>query len=75
MNTGLRRALLISGVALLLAGTACTPDESVDKGSVGREGPPRVYAVNYPLTYFAERIGGDRVAVVLPAPAAVEMSL
>jgi len=28
-----------------------------------------VFAVNYPLQYFAERIGGDRVAVVFPAPA------
>ncbi len=28
-----------------------------------------VYTVNYPLAYFAERIGGDEVRVVLPAPA------
>jgi len=28
-----------------------------------------VYTVNYPLKYFAERIGGDRVRVVFPAPA------
>jgi len=28
-----------------------------------------VYTVNYPLAYFAERIGGDQVSVVLPAPA------
>jgi zinc transport system substrate-binding protein len=27
-----------------------------------------VYTVNYPLTYFAERIGGDLVNVVFPAP-------
>jgi len=31
-----------------------------------------VYAVNYPLAYFAERIGGDSVAVVLPVPAGVD---
>jgi zinc transport system substrate-binding protein len=31
-----------------------------------------VYAVNYPLAYFAERIGGDSVAVVLPVPADVD---
>ena len=30
---------------------------------------PAVYVVNYPLQYFAERIGGDRVKVVFPAPA------
>lgn len=29
---------------------------------------PTVYAVNYPLAYFAERIGGDAVEVVFPAP-------
>jgi zinc transport system substrate-binding protein len=28
-----------------------------------------VYVVNYPLQYFAERIGGDEVEVVFPAPA------
>lgn len=27
-----------------------------------------VYTVNYPLTYFAERIGGEYVNVVFPAP-------
>ena len=27
-----------------------------------------VYVVNYPLKYFAERIGGDHVNVVFPAP-------
>lgn len=30
---------------------------------------PTVYVVNYPLQYFAERIAGDRVKVVFPAPA------
>ncbi|MCP5119336.1 MAG: zinc ABC transporter solute-binding protein, partial [bacterium] len=33
---------------------------------------PVVYAVNYPLAYFAERIGGDLVEVRLPAPAGKE---
>jgi zinc transport system substrate-binding protein len=28
-----------------------------------------VYVVNYPLKYFAERIGGDHVKVAFPAPA------
>ena len=31
-----------------------------------------VYTVNYPLAYFAERIGGDLVDVVFPAPADVD---
>ncbi len=29
---------------------------------------PTIYTVNYPLKYFAERIGGDHVHVVFPAP-------
>jgi zinc transport system substrate-binding protein len=31
-----------------------------------------VYAVNYPLAYFAERIGGDAVRVELPVPGDVD---
>lgn len=31
-----------------------------------------VYTVNYPLTYFAERIGGEHVQVVFPAPEGVD---
>jgi len=31
-----------------------------------------VYTVNYPLVYFAERIGGEHVEVVFPAPADVD---
>jgi len=34
--------------------------------------PLTVYTVNYPLAYFAERIGGDQVEVVFPAPADVD---
>jgi zinc transport system substrate-binding protein len=32
------------------------------------EKPVTVYAVNYPLKYFCERIGGDQVEVFLPVP-------
>ena len=35
-------------------------------------GPLVVYVVNYPLYYFAERIGGDQVQVVFPAPPGVD---
>ncbi len=31
--------------------------------------PIKVYVVNYPLKYFAERIGGDHVTVEFPVPA------
>ncbi|WP_136797484.1 metal ABC transporter substrate-binding protein [Desulfosediminicola ganghwensis] len=32
----------------------------------------QVYVVNYPLAYFAERIGGANVEVVFPAPAGID---
>ena len=35
-------------------------------------GPLNVYTVNYPLKYFAERIGGDHVKVEFPVPADVD---
>jgi hypothetical protein len=35
-------------------------------------GPLNVYVVNYPLKYFAERIGGEHVKVEFPAPADVD---
>mgnify|MGYP001814144996 FL=1 len=31
-----------------------------------------VYAVNYPLAYFAERIGGEYVEVMFPVPAGID---
>lgn len=36
------------------------------------DGKLAIYTVNYPLTYFAERIGGDLVNVVFPAPPDVD---
>ena len=34
--------------------------------------PLNVYVVNYPLKYFAERIGGGEVKVTLPVPVDVD---
>ncbi|MGD8894203.1 MAG: metal ABC transporter substrate-binding protein [Desulfobacterales bacterium] len=34
--------------------------------------PLNIYVVNYPLKYFAERIGGKHVSVVFPAPEDVD---
>lgn len=39
---------------------------------VRAEQPLSVYTVNYPLTYFAERLAGKHVKVVFPAPANVD---
>ncbi|GIW78328.1 MAG: hypothetical protein KatS3mg105_0135 [Gemmatales bacterium] len=33
---------------------------------------PRVFVVNYPLRYFAERIGGDYIEVHFPVPADID---
>ena len=32
----------------------------------------KIYVVNYPLQYFAQRIGGDNVDVFFPAPSGVD---
>lgn len=55
----------------LIAGAACRPaaDEGPAPGAAdGKSGTPVVYVVNYPLQYFADRIGGERVDVHFPAP-------
>ena len=36
------------------------------------DSPLNIYVVNYPLKYFAERIGGPHVKVTLPVPADVD---
>ena len=53
-------------VLVLICGCGKAPEESCE-GSVSK--PLSVYVVNYPLQYFAERIGGDLVDVQCPAPA------
>ncbi len=63
---------LLKIFACVLAVAACTQDEPVSEDTEAKQGPPRVYTVNYPLAYFAERIAGDSVKVVFPAPAEVD---
>lgn len=58
MTTKIR--LLIASF-LLLAGSVASAADTFT-----------VYTVNYPLAYFAERIGGDLVDVVFPVPADVD---
>jgi zinc transport system substrate-binding protein len=45
---------------------------SVSYAGSGSSGKLSIYVVNYPLKYFAERIGGQHVSVVFPAPADVD---
>ena len=73
------------GSAMALGGVALVALMIAACGGDGPERPPvetgngetssgklRVYVVNYPLMYFAERIGGEHVDVVFPAPADVD---
>jgi zinc transport system substrate-binding protein len=59
----------------LAAVLACGPGERAEeagRADPGADRPLTVYVVNYPLQYVAERIGGEHVRVVLPAPADVD---
>jgi len=65
-------------ITLAFASLACAPSgdqsDSIDASAkpqdleTSRPQVLSVYTVNYPLQYFAERIGGDLVSVVFPAP-------
>lgn len=60
--------------AILLLGSlvaGCGGEKKAEPASQ-EEGPLTVAAVNYPLAYFAERIGGDLVDVVFPVPGDVD---
>jgi zinc transport system substrate-binding protein len=64
---------LLSALTIALAFLACSkpPDETESAPKPLSPYAPKpllVYTVNYPLQYFAERIGGDLVEVVFPAP-------
>lgn len=45
------------------------PETSPEEQASTSAETPTVYVVNYPLEYFAQRIGGSQVRVVLPVPA------
>ena len=65
----MKERLLAAGFALFM--TSCGgagPSEEAVSSSGAEDVKLSVYVVNYPLQYFAERIGGDRVAVHFPAP-------
>lgn len=60
---------------LLAALLACSQDASRESAAVTQSTVSKVvtiYATNYPLAYFAERIAGDRGEVVFPAPPDVD---
>lgn len=55
--------LVVSIMILTVAATIATGASAKDTAS-----PLSVYVVNYPLQYFAQRIGGPEVRVSFPAP-------
>ncbi len=59
---------LVLVVACGLIGCSDTPSSSSKAGDDGEEHVATVYVVNYPLAYFAQRIGGPCVDVTCPAP-------
>ncbi len=63
---------LLKTFACVLAAAACTQSERPTEAIEAGKGLPEVYTVNYPLAYFAERIAGESVTVVLPAPPDVD---
>jgi zinc transport system substrate-binding protein len=60
--------VLVLWVALSLAACSKTEQPGPPEKAGGDSERPTVYVVNYPLMYFAERIAGDSVKVVFPAP-------
>ena len=59
--------VILTGVLLLACGGAGQPAPTAEPAG-DPSGPLSVYVVNYPLQYFAERIGGGHVDVRFPAP-------
>ncbi|MHC4782096.1 MAG: metal ABC transporter substrate-binding protein [Planctomycetota bacterium] len=58
--------IVLIGVCCVIS--ACSKKADQSQGSTSEASKPVVYTVNYPLAYFAERIGGDWVEVKFPAP-------
>ena len=54
---------IVSWIAVIVLGVACPAIA---------DSPLNIYVVNYPLKYFAERIGGPHFTVTLPVPADVD---
>ena len=65
------RALVVGSLTLALV-AGCGDGEAPNRAAprdAGPKGPLTVYVVNYPLEYFAGRVGGEHVEVFLPVPA------
>ncbi|MCB1235724.1 MAG: zinc ABC transporter substrate-binding protein, partial [Verrucomicrobiae bacterium] len=69
---------LVATPAILVSGCGKRSPDAVPDASPPRSqafagnGRPRVFAVNYPLAWFAERIGGDAIDLVYPVEPGVD---
>ena len=70
---------LVAGISVPRSGRVVTSgievtnlDDAARRVDPEATGPLTVYVVHYPLRYFAERIGGEFVRVVFPAPTDVD---
>ena len=65
---------LVATLLVVLGACGGNPEGGAPEASTGAPAGGRlvVYTVNYPLTFFAERIGGEHVEVRFPAPADVD---
>ena len=61
----MKHTLLSTALLLVLASCGRESSSGVETKANGK---PQVLVANYPLKYFAERIGGSAVDVVFPAP-------
>ena len=69
MKSSLYRFGWMALTALLIG---CSNNERPIQEDDEQRGAAVVYAVNYPLAYFAGRIAGDSVEVVFPVPADID---
>jgi zinc transport system substrate-binding protein len=61
--------MVVMAIMTTGCGAGGTEEPAVPRPAGGEAAAPlSVYVVNYPLMYFAQRIGGAHVAVVFPAP-------
>jgi zinc transport system substrate-binding protein len=67
----MRRAVFWCTMAMAL-GCGAESDDTSRESVVGDDSRLMVVAVNYPLAYMAERIGGDLIRVEYPVPAGVD---
>jgi zinc transport system substrate-binding protein len=60
--------VVIAATVAVFAGCSDSDTQRQASQATGHDAAAVVYVVNYPLQYFAERVGGDEVDIVFPAP-------